>query len=128
MQQTMRRSERLKQKVPSQNSQQEEKEDEEWSKRDLENLTREMILLMLSQRNKWVSVAKIAESFSRMSDLALQVIYVFEGLGLIDLIGRRWVVFLGTKGSIQKLVEFIFRKIETTKFQNTKSAKAEFVK
>ena len=128
MQPTMRRSLRLKQKAPSQNSQQEENQDGEWPKRDLEYLTKEMVLLLLRNRKKWVSVAKIAESFEGMADLALQVIYVFEGLGLVDLIGRRWVVFLGTKGAIQKLVEFIFRKIETSKIENSKSAKAEFVK
>lgn len=95
--------------------------------RDLQNLTKEVLLILLVNRRKWISLEGILDHFPKSSDLVIQIVFVFKGIGLIQMISFSRILFLGIKGSLQLFLDFTVQKLENC-FKNQNQNKSEYIK
>jgi uncharacterized membrane protein len=75
-------------------------------------ITKDILIYLLNQRHRWITIKKVIESFNNNELKVLTVIFVFEGLGMIKILDNRRIVFLGVQGSIQQFTSFVLGKVE----------------
>lgn len=121
----MRKSRRLEENMNRKNLKKAEKRNKELSPTkmgesdlDLGDLTRDVLVLLLSKRHSWIPLNKILEYFDEDIELkVLTIVFVFEGLGMIKIFDNRRVVFLGVQGAIQQFIAFVLNKVESWKIK-----------
>lgn len=121
----MRKSRRLEENMNRKNLKKAEKRNQELSPtkigdldHDLGDLTKDVLVYLLSKRHTWISLNKILEYFDQDIELkVLTIVFVFEGLGMIKIFDNRRVVFLGVQGAIQQFIAFVLGKVENWKLK-----------
>jgi hypothetical protein len=118
----MRKSRRLEENMNRKNQIKADRQKQETCMRgngtfgpDLADLTKDILILLLAQRQKWMTIQKVVQHFPQSEVKVLTILFVFEGLGMLKILDNRRIVFLGVQGAIQQFLAFVLEKVEEWK-------------